>query len=397
MLTWNGAGGVRPAATISFPAAFDAPAVRSHSFSAADAIAVIVLVAAVAMVTRLITLIQGRSALQEGIFEQGPPLAVMDVAHRVVRINREFTHLFGIEQQDAFGRLLGELIVPEESREEFRQKMDQVAQGKRVDGEAVRMRKDGTRLHVLVVTMPVKASDGQISVYALYRDITQRKAAETALQALSQRLLEVQEAERKHLARELHDEIGQSLTGLRLLLRQAGGSQADSFQERLDQARGLTDELLARVRALSFDLRPADLDRLGLLPALLAHFERYTPQTGVSIFFKHQGIEERFPSQVETSAYRTVQEALTNVARHAGVANATVRVWAETGRLNVQVEDLGSGFDPEAAAANPLSSGLTGMRERIFLVGGRVSVESAPGCGTTITVELPLDDRKLTS
>ncbi len=396
MLTWNGAGGVRPAATISFPAAFDAPAVRSHSLSAADAIAVIVLVAAVAMVTRLITLIQGRSALQEGIFEQGPPLAVMDVAHRVVRINREFTHLFGIEQQDAFGRLLGELIVPEESREEFRQKMEQVAQGKRVDGEAVRMRKDGTRLHVLVVTMPVKASDGQVSVYALYRDITQRKAAETALQALSQRLLEVQEAERKHLARELHDEIGQSLTGLRLLLRQAGGSQADSFQECLDQARGLTDELLARVRALSFDLRPADLDRLGLLPALLAHFERYTPQTGVSINFKHQGIGGRFPSQVETSAYRIVQEALTNVARHAGVAETTVRVWADNSRLNVQVEDLGSGFDPEAAAANPLSSGLIGMRERIFLVRGRVSVESAPGCGTTITVELPLDDRKLT-
>ena len=120
----------------------------------------------------------------------------------------------------------------------------------------------------------------------------------------------------------------------------------------------------ARVRRLSFDLRPADLDQLGLLPALLALFERYTAQTGVLVNFKHQGVEGRFASQVETGAYRIVQEALTNAARHAGVAGVTVRVWTDADKLNLQVEDRGCGFDPEVALKAPRSSGLIGMQER---------------------------------
>ena len=138
-------------------------------------------------------------------------------------------------------------------------------------------------------------------------------------------------------------------------------------------------------------MRPADLDQLGLLPALLALFERYTAQTGVLVNFKHQGVEGRFAPQVETAAYRVVQEALTNAARHAGVAGVTVRVWTDADKLNLQVEDRGRGFDPEVALKAPRSSGLIGMQERIMLLGGRVTIESSPGSGTTITAELPLD------
>jgi signal transduction histidine kinase len=141
-------------------------------------------------------------------------------------------------------------------------------------------------------------------------------------------------------------------------------------------------------------LRPADLDQLGLLPALLALLERYTAQTGVLVNFKHQGVERRFAPEVETGAYRIVQEALTNAARHAGVAGVTVRVWTDADRLNLQIEDQGRGFDPEVALKAPRSSGLIGMQERISLLGGRMSIESSPGAGTTITAELPLDYRK---
>jgi len=126
------------------------------------------------------------------------------------------------------------------------------------------------------------------------------------LHALAARLQTVQETERKHLARELHDEIGQLLTGLRLLLRANGELPADELMTRFEQARAMVDDLLASVRRLSFDLRPADLDQLGLLPALLALFERYTAQTGVLVNFKHQGVEGRFASDVETAAYRVV-------------------------------------------------------------------------------------------
>jgi signal transduction histidine kinase len=222
-----------------------------------------------------------------------------------------------------------------------------------------------------------------------------RKLTEAQLALRSQasvRLMEVQETERRHLARELHDEIGQLLTGLLLLLRPDGDSPADSLRTRFEQARATVNDLLGRVRGLSFDLRPADLDDLGLLPALLALFERYRAQTGVVVNFKHQGMERRFSPEVETGAYRIVQEALTNVARHACVTTVTVRVWVEAEKLNLQIEDRGCGFDPEAVLKAPHSSGLIGMQERSRLLRGRVAIESAPGAGTTITAELPLDD-----
>jgi signal transduction histidine kinase len=204
-------------------------------------------------------------------------------------------------------------------------------------------------------------------------------------------LLEIQEAERQHLARELHDEIGQLLTSLRLLLRLNGDSPAEALKARFEPARVIVDDLLGRVRGLSFDLRPTDLDQLGLLPALLAFFERYTAQTGVLVNFKHQGVDRRFAPQVETGAYRIVQEALTNTARHAGVAGVTVLVWTDADKLHLQIDDRGRGFNPEAVLKTPRSGGLIGMQERIMLLGGRMNIESSPGSGTTITAELPFD------
>ena len=367
-------------------------AVYVSSLGIAGIVTVTVMVLVAAMVTALVDRLQERSALLEALFEQAPQaVALMSVDMLVVRVNREFTRVFGYAPHEAVGRRLSELIVPGELRAEFQRNSELVSQGKGVDAEVVRQRKGGSRLHVHVVSVPVSVPGGRIAVCAMYRDITQRKAAETALQALPSRLLEVQENERRHLARELHDEIGQLLTGLRLLLRLNGDSPADALKARFEQARTIVDDLLGRVRRLSFDLRPADLDELGLLPALLALFERYTAQTGVLVNFKHQGLQRRFAAGVETGAYRIVQEALTNAARHAGVAGVTVRVWTDPDRLNLQIEDHGRGFDHEVTMKAPRSSGLFGMQERATLVGGHTSIESSPGAGTTITAELPLD------
>ncbi len=210
------------------------------------------------------------------------------------------------------------------------------------------------------------------------------------LQALSRQLIGVQESERRHLARELHDEIGQALTGVRLLVQSREELPTGEVKARFEQVRGIVDELLERIRRLSFDLRPSALDQLGLLPALLALFERFTSQTGILVHFKHEGIEGRFAPEVETTAYRIAQESLTNVARHAGVRDATVRVWATADTLNVQIEDRGCGFDPEVALAAPTSIGLAGMRERVTLLGGHLSIESGRGSGTQLTAHLPL-------
>jgi signal transduction histidine kinase len=217
------------------------------------------------------------------------------------------------------------------------------------------------------------------------------RAGRERLQNLSRRLVEVQEAERRHIARELHDEIGQALTGLKLVLSMQTPLPTDVARQSHADAQAMIGDLLARVRELSLDLRPAMLDDLGLVPTLAWHFERYTARTNVQVVFKHAGLEgRRFPPDAETAAYRIVQEALTNVARHAVGQEATVRLWASQDCLSVQIEDRGKGFEPEAVFAAYTSGGLSGMRERAELLGGRMTVESTPGVGTLVTAELPL-------
>ncbi|MCZ6626529.1 MAG: GAF domain-containing sensor histidine kinase, partial [Deltaproteobacteria bacterium] len=213
------------------------------------------------------------------------------------------------------------------------------------------------------------------------------------LTALSRRLVEVQEAERRSIARELHDEVGQLLTGLKLTLNRSRRGPAGNNNDNFTQALTLVDELIRRVRDLSLDLRPAMLEDLGLLPVLLWHFEQYTAQTRVKVSFEHSGLNgQRFQLNVETAAYRIVQEALTNIARYAKVRKATVRVCADQSNLNVRVENQGVGFDPQAALAGGKASGLTGMRERAISLGGQLTIESAPGArsGTKLTADLPL-------
>jgi PAS domain S-box-containing protein len=241
-------------------------------------------------------------------------------------------------------------------------------------------------------------------IHGVAFDISELKRAEAAgheyaerLKFLSRRLMEVQEAERQNIALELHDEIGQILTGLKLSLEMSARLPAEEVGESLAQSRLLVNELMARVRKLSLDLRPAMLDDLGLLPALLWHFEHYTAQTKVRVNFKHSGLEKRrFGPEVETAAYRMVQEALTNVARHAQVQEATVRLSTHQQTLLIEVEDCGKGFDVESVLSASETSGLAGMRERAVLLGGNLMIESHLGGGTHLTAELGLVDKPVT-
>lgn len=222
----------------------------------------------------------------------------------------------------------------------------------------------------------------------LYAEVQE---AHSRLQYLSHRLLETQEQERRHLARELHDEVGQALTGLRLSLELASRLQPEARADRLAEAHRATQDLIAQVRALSLDLRPAMLDDMGLLPALLWQINRYREQTGITVDFRHWGLEIHMPPTVETVAYRVVQEALTNIARYAQVQTATVSLLASPAQLLIQVRDVGHGFVLEEALSSARSSGLTGMQERVALLNGTLNIETAPGMGTCVTAELPLD------
>jgi signal transduction histidine kinase/DNA-binding response OmpR family regulator len=221
----------------------------------------------------------------------------------------------------------------------------------------------------------------------LHEEVTRGR---DGLRQLSRRLLEVQEAERRHLARELHDELGQLLTGAAVSLELAEGATGAALNESLEDARALLADLLTRVRDLSLDLRPALLDDRGLIPALLWQSGSFTKRTGVEVDFSHTGVETRPPAEVETAVYRVVQEALTNVARHAKAQSVRVRLTAtESSALTVTVEDDGAGFDA-ATAAHAATGGLGGMRERVLLLGGTLTIQSEPGKGTRIAAEMPL-------
>ena len=211
------------------------------------------------------------------------------------------------------------------------------------------------------------------------------------LQSLSHQLVDVQETERRHIARELHDEIGQTLTGIKLSLEMIKRLEGNALTASVDEVQMLVDDLTARVRDLSFSLRPSMLDDLGLLPTLLWHLERYTAQTNVHVAFNHIGLEgQRFTSDVETAVYRISQEALTNIARYADVSKADMNIWADESTLTVKIEDKGVGFDSESVGGATFSGGVIGMRERAVLLNGQLTIESAPGAGTCLTATFPL-------
>ncbi len=215
--------------------------------------------------------------------------------------------------------------------------------------------------------------------------------ANTALRAMSLRLVEVQEQERRFLARELHDEAGQVLTGLKMVVDQALLEAPEPLRPRLDDAVKLINDLISRVRSLSLELRPQMLDDLGLLVALDWLFKRYTQQTSIRVDFRRTALDARLPALLETAIFRIAQEALTNVARHARVNEVIVRLWVDAERVGLQVTDKGAGVDVDAALAARSSTGLSGMKERAELLGGEFTLESKPGQGTRLTVELPLN------
>ncbi len=217
----------------------------------------------------------------------------------------------------------------------------------------------------------------------------ERRSEENAarLQALSNRLLRVQEDERHALAQELHDQIGQLLTGLRF---QLDAARAAAPSTALENALTITDELLRSVRALTLQLRPRLLDDLGLRPALEWHANVFKNQTGIDVDLELSLPEKRFGPEMEIAVFRIVQEALTNVARHSGASAAAVTVTTDENALHVEVTDRGCGFDVEKALARHDSLGLAGAAERVRLAGGRFEMYSKPGQGTRLHAEFDL-------
>jgi two-component system, NarL family, sensor histidine kinase DevS len=215
-------------------------------------------------------------------------------------------------------------------------------------------------------------------------DLSERVARDTV-----RRVIEAQELERRRLARELHDETGQALTSILLGLRGIRAAHTADEAEHVEaELRELVVQALQDVRSLAVELRPTALDDFGLVPALERLAETFTARSGIATVVEPNLGAERLPPETETTLYRLVQEALTNVVKHSAATHVSIVLTRRDGGVNALVEDDGRGFDPGSVGNHSL--GLVGMRERVALLGGTLRVESSPGGGTTLSAYVPL-------
>ena len=225
----------------------------------------------------------------------------------------------------------------------------------------------------------------QVANRELIEQVGLKARAEAELRALSNRVLSMQEEERRNIARELHDQVGQTLTVIKLMLGAIGRNVPEDLKPRLKEVTDQIVEVMRQVRNISHSLRPTVLDDLGLVPGLKSLFTQLKDQVGLEVDFQADEPSKLDPL-VSTAAYRIVQEALTNVLRHSGVKQARVRVWVDNGILRLKVEDAGRGFD---TGDKNISTGLSAMRERAALLRGSCDIASVPGKGTVVTAQLP--------
>lgn len=272
-----------------------------------------------------------------------------------------------------------------------------------------RIRTSDGHLKVLQDRGEVVAEEGgqPIRLVGTVQDITERKQIEAEreknhqqilanraqLQTLSRGLIHAQEAERRRLAGELHDEIGQILTAVSLSLELTKGAVDEGARGRLDESMAIVDRAIDQIRGMSLNLRPAMLDVMGLEAALRWFVGQQRNATGIDIGFVSSLAGKRVAPDLETGCFRIVQESLTNVARHAQARNVQVELSHTSTELLLLIQDDGTGFNVAAArlrATTGGSFGLLGMEERVRLLGGSCEIDSAIGCGTTVRVRLPL-------
>jgi len=318
--------------------------------------------------------------------------------------------MFGYTREEMLGQPI-EMLLPQRLRppqwrdwSAFLQKPQNRPMGKGIDKAGVR--KDGTEFPVEVNLSQVATTDGNLAV-ACITDITERKryeeslrrseaearASQQQLRELTAGLMEAQEEERRHVSRELHDDLNQRLALLAIELGsiEAGLPESECVtRDRLQSAEKRLNSLCDDVRRTAYQLHPSILEHLGLVKALETYCGEFSGDQGLKVCFRRRKLPEMIPKGAALCLYRVVQEALHNVAKHSGAARVSGALTGTGRELALTVEDQGRGFDP-AVMAGRRGLGLIRMKERVAAAGGVLTVDALPGSGTRVRVQIPLN------
>jgi PAS domain S-box-containing protein len=325
---------------------------------------------------------------------------VHDMSGQYTSVNRAAEKLSGYTRHELIGRHFSSLVSPEYARHVREQLCRKLQASGETTYEVELITKQGERLPVEVSSRLIVENGVAVGVQGCLHDISERKRAHEASRTYSRRLLEAQEAERRRISLELHDQVGQILTAVKMnlhALRKAYNSPEvlTSIEENLN----VIDEAVDQVRDLSVDLRPLLLDDFGLVVAVRWYLDRQAKNSGVAVEFASHSLhdDDRFPAALETACFRIVQEGVTNIIRHARATRLSVVLERSGSELLLVIGDNGSGFDVKEmrSASGAPTLGLRGMEERAQAVGGTLTIDSTPSLGTQICASFPVTVEEL--
>jgi PAS domain S-box-containing protein len=342
-----------------------------------------------------------QEALLRATFEQAAVgIAVAGLDARFVRTNHVFQRMVGYSDAELQHLTYIDITYPEDLPRN-RALMAELAEGKRhaFTLEKRYCRKDGSLLWVQITVSALPSQQGEPRLFVwVIEDITERRGAQEQLHRhreqlrdLAARLEAAREAERTRIAREIHDELGQALTALKIdltWLKRRLPQPAPELAGKVDGMEAILNDTAGAVQRIATELRPGVLDELGLQAAIQWQAREFETRTGIACRVELATEQSAVDATRATAAFRIFQEALTNVARHAGATQVLVRFTLSAQALDLSVQDNGRGIS-EGALADSGSLGLVGMRERATTLGGTVTITGVPGRGTTLTLHLP--------
>lgn len=314
--------------------------------------------------------------------------------HRISYWNSGAERLYGWTKDEAIGRLAADLM-----HTQFPISLSELAKTERWEGELRQVRRDGTPIVVASRWTTLRDRDGNFAGWLeINTDITARKRAEDAARTLSGRLLSLQDDERRRIARELHDSLGQYLVSVKLNLDVLSAGIADPKQQGvLDECLRSVDQCLSETRTISHLLHPPLLDEAGFESAARWYIEGFGQRSGIHVDVDFPKPMERFDREIETALFRALQEALTNVHRHSGGSKVEIALKLEVDRVELRVTDNGRGIEADRLRSlqeddSSAGVGLAGMRQRVRELGGTLQIRSADP-GTALAISIPLMNR----